>query len=325
MLRNALANLQIEPGNDAAIQNSVDRQAWYEQRRDLERGQYRATPDGLIGLRRLGPLNASLKLFEQLLRLSGLHRRGRANALDIALKPVMVTLPNLPAAFDGYRILQISDPHLDLLPELADRIAAVLDGVSVDLLLTTGDYRDRHDDPPEPGLALLRHALSTVDVRDGRFALLGNHDPAAAVPLLEDMGLEVLLNQTVTIERQRSTLHVTGLDDVHHFYTAAAQAALQAPSNGCRIAAVHSPEVADLAADAGIDLYLCGHTHGGQIRLPGLPPIKTQLRRCRAYSHGLWRHGDMVGYTTNGTGVTTIPIRFNCPPEVALIILRRPA
>lgn len=139
------------------------------------------------------------------------------------------------------------------------------------------------------------------------------------------MGLQVLLNQTVTIERPDGILHLTGLDDVHSFYTEAAHDALREDRTGCRIAAVHSAEVADLAAAAGVDLYLCGHTHGGQIRLPWGGPLMTRLRRCRAYSHGLWRHGNMVGYTSNGAGVATIPIRFNCPPEVALIVLRQGA
>jgi len=82
--------------------------------------------------------------------------------------------------------------------------------------------------------------------------------------------------------------------------------------------------VRDLAAAAGIDLYLCGHTHGGQIRLPwGHAPVKN-LSRCREYQHGLWRHEQMTGYTSAGAGVSCIPIRYNCPPEVTLITLHRP-
>lgn len=312
-------------GDDQIAQSDDLRQAWYVQRRNLERGGHNATLDGLIPRRRRPRLDPALKIFERLLQLSGLHARGRANALDIALKPITVTLANLPAAFDGYRILQISDPHLDLLPGLAERIMALLHGVSVDLLLLTGDYRDRHDNSPEPGLALLQPILAAVDAADGCFALLGNHDPAASVAILEGMGLQVLLNQTVSIERRHDTLHLTGLDDVHSFYTEAAHGALRDGPIGCRIAAVHSAEVADIAAAAGIDLYLCGHTHGGQIRLPWGGPLISRLRRCRSYSHGLWRHGDMIGYTSNGAGVATIPIRYNCPPEVALIVLRRPA
>ena len=290
----------------------------------MEQGRHKATPGGPIPHRKWVQMDPALRLFEHLLRLSGLHGRGRANALNIGLKPLALTLPNLPAAFDGYRILHISDPHLDLLPELGQRIAALLSGVSADLVLLGGDYRDGHHEPPAAGLALLRPILAAVDTRDGCFAILGNHDPAAAVPLLEDMGVQVLLNQTVSIERDKDVLHLTGLDDVHAFYTDAALSALNEPFLGCRIAAVHSAEAADLAAAAGIDLYLCGHTHGGQIRLPwGHAPVKN-LSRCREYQHGLWRHEQMTGYTSAGAGVSCIPIRYNCPPEVTLITLHRP-
>ncbi len=324
-MHDALRGGVSNSGGDQIAQNNDVRQAWYDQRRDLERGGHNATPKGLVHRRRWRRLEPALKVFERLLQLSGLHARGRANALDIALKTITVRLANLPAAFDGYRILQISDPHLDLLPDLADRMTALLHGVSVDLLLLTGDYRDQHDDPPEPGLALLQPIVAAVDAADGCFALLGNHDPAASVAILEDMGLQVLLNQTVSIERRHDSLHLTGLDDVHSFYTEAAHGALRNGPTGCRIAAVHSAEVADMAAAADIDLYLCGHTHGGQIRLPWGGPLISRLRRCRSYSHGLWRHGDMIGYTSNGAGVASIPVRYNCPPEVALIVLRRPA
>lgn len=319
----------LAAGADLSVGGDAARQAWRERRRALERGRHFATPNGLVARRPWTRLDPALKVFERILKLAGLYRRGRANALNIAIKPVTVRLPHLPPAFEGYRVLQISDPHLDLLPDLADRIAELLHGISADLLLLTGDYRDRHWDPPEPGLALLQPILAAVEAPDGRFALLGNHDPAAAAAILEDMGLRVLLNETVTIERQDAALHLTGLDDVHSFYTEAARQALHEGGRperpGCRIAAVHSSEVADWAAAAGVDLYLCGHTHGGQIRLPWGGPLIRRLRRCRAYSHGLWRHGDMIGYTSNGAGVATLPLRYNCPPEVALITLRRPA
>ncbi|MDA1101066.1 MAG: metallophosphoesterase [Proteobacteria bacterium] len=293
-MHDALGRLVSDSGKHQADQNDDLRQAWYRQRRILERDRYKITSKGVASRRRWRGLDPALKLFESLLRLSGLHARGRANALDIGLKPITVTLANLPAAFDGYRILQISDTHLDLLPSLADRMVALLHDVSVDLLLLTGDYRDRYDDPPEIGLALLQPILAALDAPDGCIAVLGNHDPAASVPILETMGVQVLLNQTVTIKRLNDVLHLTGLDDVHSFYTEAAHGALREDRTGCRIAAVHSAEVADLAAAAGIDLYLCGHTHGGQIRLPWGGPLISRLRRCRAYSHGLWRHGDMV-------------------------------
>jgi len=309
---------------DAGAGQAEHRAAWLEQRRAMETSHQKATPDGPVGHRWWWVLNLLFSIFERLLHLTGLYRRGRDNALNITIKPLSLTLPSLPREFDGYRILQISDPHLDLLPELGARMAKLVNGMAVDLLLLTGDYRDRHRDPPDAGLALLAPVLDGIQAADGRYALLGNHDPAAAVPILENMGLTVLLNQTITLARAGAEIHLTGLDDVHSFYTQAAHDALMEPHQGCRIAAVHSAEVADYAAHAGFDLYLCGHTHGGQICPPGGRPVMRHLRRCKAYDRGLWRHGGMIGYTSLGAGVASMPIRFNCPPEVVLITLHAP-
>ncbi len=115
----------------------------------------------------------------------------------------------------------------------------------------------------------------------------------------------------------------TGTDDVHYYYTDAARAALEAAPKGFKIALIHSAELADAAAEAGFSLYLSGHTHGGQVCLPGGLPIITHMSRHRRYASGLWRHGSMTGYTTTGIGVSGLPVRFNTRGEAVLITLRR--
>ena len=84
------------------------------------------------------------------------------------------------------------------------------------------------------------------------------------------------------------------------------------------IALIHSPEAYDLAAECGVDLYLCGHTHGGQICLPFGIPILTHLRRGRKYVYGAWKYENMQGYTTSGTGCSGIPVRFNTHSEIVI-------
>lgn len=143
--------------------------------------------------------------------------------------------------------------------------------------------------------------------------------------LLERAGFEVLLNRSLLLRRGGESVRVTGLDDVHYFYTEAALAALDGHDGEFRIALVHSAEVADDADEAGYALYLCGHTHGGQICLPGGRPLVTHLTRCRHAARGLWRQGRMAGYTSCGLGVSNVPLRFNTRGEVALITLRRSA
>ena len=105
-------------------------------------------------------------------------------------------------------------------------------------------------------------------------------------------------------------------------YTDAARQALAGAPEGFKIALIHSPELADAAAENGYQLYLAGHTHGGQVCLPGGWPIITHMNRYRRYARGLWRHGDMRGYTSTGVGVSGLPVRFNTRGEVALITLR---
>jgi predicted MPP superfamily phosphohydrolase len=259
-----------------------------------------------------------------MLRLTPAYARGRRNALDLRKIELEIELPDLPSSFDGYRILQLSDTHLDHFPELAPAARALLDDVEVDMLVVTGDVHGHPGASIEHSAGLLMEALAGVRVRGPRLAVLGNHDPAAMAGVLEREGFDVLVNRSIAVWHGGDRLCVTGLDDVHSFYTEAALAALDDHDGGFRIALVHSAEVADDADEAGYALYLCGHTHGGQICLPGGRPLVTHLKRCRHAASGLWRQGRMVGYTSRGVGVSDLPMRFNTRGEVVVITLRRP-
>ncbi len=138
----------------------------------------------------------------------------------------------------------------------------------------------------------------------------------------ENLGIDVLINETRSLQKGEAQIHVTGTDDVHYYYTDAARAALETAPDGFKIALIHSAELADVAANAGFSLYLAGHTHGGQVCLPGGMPIITNMSCHRRYASGLWRHGSMTGYTTTGIGVSGLPVRFNSRGEVVLITLR---
>jgi predicted MPP superfamily phosphohydrolase len=164
--------------------------------------------------------------------------------------------------------------------------------------------------------------MDAIDVRDGVFAVLGNHDTHDLVEAVEMLGIRVLVNEHQTIERSGAAIRLTGIDDVNYFYTDDADATLRAPRDGLlSIALVHSPEMADVAAEAGYALYLSGHTHGGQVCLPDGRPLYTAISRHKNLAAGAWTFGDMIGYTSRGVGVAR-PVRFNCPPEVALLRLR---
>jgi len=269
-----------------------------------------------------------LDLFGLGLRLTPLLAWGRRNALDLRREEIEVALPGLPPSFDGYRILHISDTHLDVLPELVASARRVLAGVDVDLLALTGDVHGAAPAPIAYSVDLLMQALQDVRVRGPRLAILGNHDSVEMAALLEEKGFDVLINRSRVIERGGERLRVTGLDDVHSFYTEAARTAFddhdgKDDGGECRIALVHSAEMADFADQAGYVLYLAGHTHAGQICLPGGKPVFTQLTRCQHAAVGLWRQGRMTGYTSAGLGVAYPPVRFNCRGEVTILTLRR--
>jgi len=306
------------PGNA----NDVRHQQWVAHRRAVERSRYWISPAGRRTRWRKALLIRLLDLFGFILRLTPLDARGRRNALAVRCVELELAVSGLPPAFDGYRIFHLSDTHLDVFPEIAEAAHRLLDGVEVDLLAVTGDVHGTPKAPIEQSAELLTQALRGVRVHGPRLAVLGNHDAIEMAHALERAGFQVLINRSIAIERDGERLTVTGLDDVHNFYSDAAHAALCEPGEPFRLALVHSAEIADFAAEAGYALYLAGHTHGGQICLPGGRPLITQLTRCRHGAVGLWRQGTMIGYTSCGLGVSPPAVRFNCRGEVTVITLR---
>lgn len=197
------------------------------------------------------------------------------------------------------------------------RAAKLLKGVPYDLCVLTGDYRAKTYGPYDAtlaGVAKLRGALNGTI-----YGVLGNHDTICLVPGLEEMGIKILLNESETIERDGERIHLAGIDDAH-FYRVdnIEKAAAGIPHGEFSILISHTPEVYRQAAHADFDLLLSGHTHGGQICLPGGLPITLDSVLPRSMGSGAWKYHDMVGYTSVGTGVSVVPVRFNCPPEITL-------
>jgi predicted MPP superfamily phosphohydrolase len=139
------------------------------------------------------------------------------------------------------------------------------------------------------------------------------------LPALEAMGIRMLVNESETIERGGERVHFAGIDDAH-FYRMdnLEKAAADIPHDAFSILISHTPEIYKQAAHAGFDLLLGGHTHGGQICLPGGIPITLDSVLPRYMASGPWRYHDMIGYTSVGAGSSVVPVRFNCPPEITL-------
>jgi predicted MPP superfamily phosphohydrolase len=139
------------------------------------------------------------------------------------------------------------------------------------------------------------------------------------------MGIRMLMNEVEVIERDGERIHIAGIDDAH-FYRAdnIEKAAASIPHDEFSILLSHTPEIYRQAAHAGFNLLLSGHTHGGQICLPGGIPITLASVLPRRLGAGAWKHHVMHGYTSVGAGSSVVPVRFNCPAEIVLHYLHRP-
>jgi hypothetical protein len=257
------------------------------------------------------------------LRLTRQYDRGVRNAWNIVLRDLDLCLPRLPAAFEGFTVLHLSDLHLDGMPGLETAILERLGGREFDLCVLTGDYRTELHGPIRPTMDGLRALVSGLRTREGCLGVLGNHDDCHMVAPMEGMGIRMLVNEKVEIVRGDARIQVVGTDDVHYYFTDQAVHALEAAGEAFTIALVHSPELFDLAAEMGVDLYLCGHTHGGQVCLPGGRAVVRHLTRGRRFYKGTWTHRGMLGVTNAGAGTSGIPVRFNTRGEVLVLTLRR--
>jgi uncharacterized protein len=201
------------------------------------------------------------------------------------------------------------------------RIVDLLPSLEYDLCVLTGDYRGKTFGPFNQSLAGM--ARLRENLKGPVYGVLGNHDTIRMIPDLEAMGIRMLLNECVVIERDGQRIHLAGVDDAHFFRVDNIEkAADSVPHEEFSILLSHTPEIYRQAAHAGFDLLLSGHTHGGQICLPGGIPITLDSALPRSYGSGAWKYRNMAGYTSVGAGSSVVPVRFNCPPEITLHHLR---
>lgn len=294
-----------------------------KKRKSIEVGHFEAwltEGRGSFHFENLSWLRATL---EFLFGISGLVRPGERNALSHRLSHHRLVFPGLPAHFDGFRILHLSDLHIDALAGLAESICTTIEDLHYDLCVLTGDYRFEIYGPYHSAQHGLEKLLATIRAPYGVVGVLGNHDFGEIVPWLEERGVTMLLNGSYEVHRDGQSIWIAGVDDPHYYGCDDLDGALQeVPPEAFKILAVHSPELYREAEQRGISLYLCGHTHAGQIRLPWIGPLMVNARCPRRMAAGLWRFGGMSGFTSAGAGSSMVPVRFGCPPEVTLIELR---
>jgi uncharacterized protein len=263
-------------------------------------------------------------IMEGTFRLLGLYEKGRHNALKITAREISLTFRDLPEAFDGYTVLFMSDLHLDGLDGLTEKLQEMLPDLPADLCIFGGDLRMETHGPYDEALARFMRLLPCLRVRDGMCAVLGNHDCLEMAPRLIEVGVPVLVNDAVAIERHGQTIWVVGIDDPHHFQCHDLGKAFEdIPPGEFVIFLSHSPEVYREARQHGAQLYLCGHTHAGQIQIIPIGPVFTHSRTGRRYVQGVWEYLGMQGYTSSGVGTSGIPVRYFSEGEIVRITLRR--
>ena len=302
----------------AGIKNN--RLIWEKTRSAMEKDKFRYRKYGKKTKIRQPLFRFFIRVIGFFLKLTPFFKIGVKNAKNTVVKNVDLYFKDLPSAFEGYTILHMTDLHLNSLPKMDINICEKINGLKVDLCVLTGDYGEGTGNNFKNILAKLQCVVSNIQQQDGIVAVLGNHDTCHMVESFERAGITMLVNETMAIKRGGSRISITGLDDPYYYYTDQTLNAMVESPKGFKIVLVHSPSLFDLASENG---YLTGHTHGGQICLPGGIPVITHLRHGKKFYRGLWHYREMTGYTGQGVGVVGIPVRFNTQSEITVLRLHR--
>ncbi|ANE46266.1 phosphoesterase [Paenibacillus swuensis] len=243
----------------------------------------------------------------------------------LKIKRISLTLPRLPASFDGIRVVHFSDIHLDFhySTERLAKLAHTIQRMKPDLICFTGDLYDRSIGNEGKRCAEILAGLSAPL---GKWAVLGNHDhitgPEQVTSILDQGGFSVLTNRSAALTLDGASILIAGVDDAL-MGSPNLKEALSGKSDIFTLLLSHVPDFADMAAQYPVDLQLSGHSHGGQVRIPFYGHVFTP-EFARKYPDGLYqiREGKFQLYTNRGIGVSTIPIRFWCRPELTVFTLR---
>lgn len=240
-----------------------------------------------------------------------------------AIRRVSLFHPELPPAFDGLRIAQISDLHAGVFmpPTRITRVRTLVEGMSPDLVVLTGDQLDRRELDADHFV----QGIAGLDAPLGVFGILGNHDhiagPELAVQAMEAVGIVPLVNRAAILQRGSARLELVGVDDLEPSRGWGADFRILEGLPGFRLLLCHQPSGWRAARRHGAHITLAGHTHGGQITVPtrGLNVARLGTR----YVAGPYRRQGKLLYVSRGVGVGAVPIRLGALPEVDLITLWR--
>jgi uncharacterized protein len=244
-----------------------------------------------------------------------------------------VALKNLPPAFEGLRIVQMSDLHFSgLVPEAyLEKCIEMANALEPDLVFLTGDYItmegwSRRADTTRNYIEPLPKILRNLHGRHGRFAVLGNHDvtvnPRAVTAALGEAGIRVLRDERVALSRGKERLPVVGLADFGTQAVNQERAFEGISPDEPTLILMHNPDLFGVGMKHRNGLVFAGHTHGGQVLIPFLGPIYVPSRFGTKYLSGRFQKGELCMLVNRGVGVIRYRVRLNCRPEITLVTLR---
>ncbi|MEA3504308.1 MAG: metallophosphoesterase [Bacteroidota bacterium] len=301
--------------------DKIKRIVWTATRAALEASQSKYKRNGRKSKSHWSLFEKFLGVFKIFLKLFGYYEKGVSNAQNIEINKIDLYFKSLPLSFDGFTILHLSDLHIDSLPGQEDKIIEKISNLKYDICLLTGDYRKNTSGSFKSILKPLIKLTKAINPLYGKWAVLGNHDTYRMAEYEKGIGVNLLINETAEINNGTDKIHITGTDDPFSYFNEDEIFALEKSISGFKIAMVHTSELRDIAETNNYDLYLCGHTHGGQICLPNKKAIISHQFEGQRYIKGIWKYKEMTGYTNKGAGVSGLTVRFNCPPEIAIITL----
>lgn len=255
--------------------------------------------------------------------VSRVARKAIAESKNLIIEEQAIYLDRLPREFDGFRIVQLSDVHHSSFTD-AEQIkdsVEIASALKPDIVVLTGDYVSHGTD----FIAPVAEMLSELKARLGIYAVLGNHDYRADARLITDLfraeGIKVLINEGLHLTKNGGSIWICGADDVLYGMPDLELALAGSRADEFKFLLCHNPAILRTATRAGIDFIVSGHTHGGQIRLR--PTNEGLIMPKNRRASGLLRRGDTQIYISRGIGTVVLPVRFQCPPEISLLELRK--
>jgi predicted MPP superfamily phosphohydrolase len=238
---------------------------------------------------------------------------------------VELPITNLAPTLDGLRILHLTDTHLKFhwwpaYDDLIERVRAN----PPDLILFTGDFVE-HKWKQKRTLPILQRLIDGLTARLGAWGILGNHDGDLLLPHLVTFKLHLINRARTIVEANGDAIELIGIPGVNRLDLDEEFLNVLPPRDPRRLRIVlqHYPDQILRTKDLQADVVLAGHTHGGQICLPGGLPIMTHDSLPRQYCKGVHRFGESWLVVSRGMGFASIPVRLFCPPQAIEIVLTK--